>query len=191
MPAQVTRLLQRLRDGERTALDELMPIMYGELHRVARAFMSRQQSGHTLQPTALVNEAYIRLFGDLEPQLANRTHFMALMSRIMRQVLVDHARSAAADKRGGSDAHVPLDTHVEIVDSRGSHQLKLLDLHDALESLDRANHALAEVVEMHYFGGMTADEVARALGRSVHIVRHELRLARAWLRRELDRQPPG
>ena len=81
MPAQVTRLLQRLRDGERTALDELMPIMYGELHRVARAFMSRQQPGHTLQPTALVNEAYIRLFGDLEPKLADRTHFMALMSR--------------------------------------------------------------------------------------------------------------
>jgi RNA polymerase sigma-70 factor, ECF subfamily len=191
MPAQVTRLLQRLRDGERTALDELMPIMYGELHRVARAFMSRQQSGHTLQPTALVNEAYIRLFGDLEPQLANRTHFMALMSRIMRQVLVDHARSAAAAKRGGSDAHIPFDTHVEIVDGRSSQQLKLLDLHDALDALDRENHALAEVVEMHYFGGMTADEVARALGRSVHIVRHELRLARAWLRRELGRLPPG
>jgi RNA polymerase sigma factor (TIGR02999 family) len=191
MPAQVTRLLQRLRDGERTALDELMPIMYGELHRVARAFMSRQQPGHTLQPTALVNEAYIRLFGDLEPQLADRTHFMALMSRIMRQVLVDHARSAGAAKRGGSDALVPLDTHVEVVDGRGSQQLKLLDLHDALDALDRENHPLAEVVEMHYFGGMTADEVARALGRSVHIVRHELRLARAWLRRELDRLPPG
>ncbi|HEY1306627.1 MAG TPA: ECF-type sigma factor [Vicinamibacterales bacterium] len=191
MPAQVTRLLQRLRDGERTALDELMPIMYGELHRVARAFMSRQQSGHTLQPTALVNEAYMRLFGDLAPQLANRTHFMALMSRIMRQVLVDHARSAGAAKRGGPEAHVPLDTRIEIVDGRGSQQLKLLDLHDALDALDRENHALAEVVEMHYFGGMTADEVARALGRSVHIVRHELRLARAWLRRELDRQPSG
>jgi RNA polymerase sigma factor (TIGR02999 family) len=191
MPAQVTRLLQRLRDGERTALDELMPIMYGELHRVARAFMSRQQSGHTLQPTALVNEAYIRLFGDLEPQLANRTHFMALMSRIMRQVLVDHARSAGAAKRGGADAHVPWDAHVEVVDGRSTQQLKLLDLHDALDALDVENHSLAEVVEMHYFGGMTADEVARALGRSVHVVRHELRLARAWLRRELDRQPPG
>ena len=191
MPAQVTRLLQRLRDGERTALDELMPIMYGELHRVARAFMSRQQSGHTLQPTALVNEAYIRLFGDLEPQLANRTHFMALMSRIMRQVLVDHARSAGAAKRGGPDAHVPWDTRVEVVDGRSTQQLKLLDLHDALDALDRENHPLAEVVEMHYFGGMTADEVARALGRSVHVIRHELRLARAWLRRELDRLPPG
>jgi RNA polymerase sigma factor (TIGR02999 family) len=191
MPAQVTRLLQRLRDGERTALDELMPIMYGELHRVARAFMSRQQSGHTLQPTALVNEAYIRLFGDLEPQLANRAHFMALMSRIMRQVLVDHARSAAAAKRGGSEPHVPLDTHVEIMDGRGSQQLKLLDLHDALDGLERENPPLAQVVEMHYFGGMTADEVARSVGRSVHVVRHELRLARAWLRRELARLPPG
>src|SRR5512144_560997 len=113
MAAEVTRLLERLRDGERTALDELMPMMYVELHRVARSFMSRQRAGHTLQPTALVNEAYIRLFGDLEPQLANRTHFMALMSRIMRQVLVDHARSVAAAKRGGADAKVPIDTHVQ------------------------------------------------------------------------------
>ena len=191
MPAQVTHLLQRLRDGERSALDELMPLMYGELHRVARAFMSRQQSGHTLQPTALVNEAYIRLFGGLDPKLADRTHFMALMSRIMRQVLVDHARSSAAAKRGGSEEQVPLDTHVEVPDARGSQQLKLLDLHEALDALERENRSLAQVVEMHYFGGMTAEEVAHAAGRSVHIIRHELRLARAWLRRELARMPPG
>ena len=191
MPPQVTRLLQRLRDGEPTALDELMPIMYGELHRVARAFMSRQRAGHTLQPTALVNEAYIRLFGDLAPHLANRTHFMALMSRIMRQVLVDHARSVAAAKRGGDDARVQLDTHVEIEDERGRQQLNVLDLHAALDALERDNQPLAQVVEMHYFGGMTAEEVAQAVGRSVHVVRHELRLARAWLRREMAQLPPA
>jgi RNA polymerase sigma-70 factor (ECF subfamily) len=190
MPAEVTRLLQRLSDGEHAALDELMPIMYAELRRVARAFMSRQRSGHTLQPTALVNEAYIRLFADVEPQLANRSHFMALMSRIMRQVLVDHARAAAAAKRGGPEARVPLDTSIEVEDERGSQQLKLLDLHRALESLERENAALAEVVEMHYFGGMTAEEVAETARRSVHVIRHEIRLARAWLRRELDRLPP-
>jgi RNA polymerase sigma factor (TIGR02999 family) len=189
MPPQVTRLLQRLRDGEHAALDELMPIMDGELRRLARAFMSRQRMGHTLQPTALVNEAYLRLFGDQEPQLANRTHFMALMSRIMRQVLVDHARAVAAAKRGGSDARVPLDTNLEIEDERGSQQLKVLDLHRALEALARENIPLAEVVEMHYFGGMTAEEVAESCGRSVHIVRHDLRLARAWLRRELAQLP--
>ena len=189
MPPQVTRLLQRLRDGEHEALDELMPIMYGELRRIARAFMSRQRMGHTLQPTALVNEAYIRLFGDLEPRLANRTHFMALMSRIMRQVLVDHARATAAEKRGGSDARVRLDTSIEVADERGTEQMKLLDLHRALEALERENAQLAEVVEMHYFGGMTAEEVAESSGRSVHVVRHDIRLARAWLRRELAQLP--
>ncbi len=189
MPPQVTRLLQRLKDGEHAALDELMPIMDGELRRIARAFMSRQRIGHTLQPTALVNEAYIRLFGDQEPQLANRTHFMALMSRIMRQVLVDHARGVAAAKRGGADARVPLDTNIEVEDERGSQQLKLLDLHRALEALERDNAQLAEAVEMHYFGGMTAEEVADSSGRSVHVVRHDLRLARAWLRRELANLP--
>jgi len=189
MPPQVTRLLQRLKDGEHAALDELMPIMDGELRRIARAFMSRQRIGHTLQPTALVNEAYIRLFGDQEPQLANRTHFMALMSRIMRQVLVDHARGVAAAKRGGADARVPLDTNIEVEDERGSQQLKLLDLHRALEALERDDAQLAEAVEMHYFGGMTAEEVADSSGRSVHVVRHDLRLARAWLRRELANLP--
>jgi RNA polymerase sigma factor (TIGR02999 family) len=189
MPPQVTRLLQRLKDGEHAALDELMPMMDGELRRIARAFMSRQRMGHTLQPTALVNEAYIRLFGDQEPQLANRTHFMALMSRIMRQVLVDHARAVAAAKRGGSDARVPLDTNIEVEDERGSQQLKLLDLHRALEALQRENAPLAEAVELHYFGGMTAEEVAESSGRSVHVVRHDLRLARAWLRRERAKMP--
>jgi RNA polymerase sigma factor (TIGR02999 family) len=168
-----------------------MPMMYVELHRVARSFMSRQRSGHTLQPTALVNEAYIRLFGDLEPALANRTHFMALMSRIMRQVLVDHARAVAASKRGGAEGNVPLDTHVEVEDDRGSQQLKVLDLHDALDALGREDQALAQVVEMHYFGGMTAEEVAQAVGRTVHVVRHELRLSRAWLRRALAELPPA
>ena len=168
-----------------------MPIMYVELHRIARAFMSRQRQGHTLQPTALVNEAYLKLFGDVEPQLADRSHFVALMSRVMRQVLVDHARSAAAAKRGGAEARVPLDTNIEIGDEGGGQQLKLLDLHRALETLEGENSPLAQVVELHYFGGMTAEEVAESVGRSVHVVRHELRLARAWLRRELERLPPN
>ena len=120
MPPEVTQLLLRLRAGEHGALDELMPIMYVELRRIARAYMSRQRAGHTLQPTALVNEAYIKLFGDLEPQLADRAHFVALMSRVMRQVLVDHARSSGAAKRGGADGRVPLDTNIEIGDDRGS-----------------------------------------------------------------------
>jgi RNA polymerase sigma-70 factor (ECF subfamily) len=184
---EVTRLLQRAREGDRGALDELMPLVYGELRRIARSFMRRQQPGHTLQPTALVNEAFIKLFQDAEPQLADRAHFLALMSRVMRQVLVDHARAHGAVKRGGGEARVPWDTNIEVPADRGSEQVKLLDLHRALESLACENPGLAQVVEMHYFGGMTAEEAAVASARSVHVVRHDLRLARAWLRRELAR----
>jgi RNA polymerase sigma-70 factor (ECF subfamily) len=185
MSSDVTRLLQRVRAGEHSALDELMPLVHGELRRIAQAFMRRQRPGHTLQPTALVNEAFIKLFGNTQPAVADRAHFFALMSRVMRQVLVDHARSAAAGKRGGGEPRVPWDANIEIQGARGTEHLKLLDLHRALEALEREQPNLAEVVEMHYFGGMTAEEVALAVRRSVHLVRHELRFARAWLRRAL------
>jgi RNA polymerase sigma factor (TIGR02999 family) len=184
---QVTRLLQRVREGDRGALDELMPLVYGELRRIARSFMRRQRPGHTLQPTALVNEAFIKLFQDAELHLADRAHFLALMSRVMRQVLVDHARSHGAAKRGGGEAALPWDSNIEVATDRGGEHSKLLDLHRALEALTRENASLGQIVEMHYFGGMTAEEAAVVLGRSVHIVRHDLRLARAWLRRELAR----
>jgi RNA polymerase sigma-70 factor (ECF subfamily) len=182
---QVTRLLQRVRDGDRGALDELMPLVYGELRRIARSYMRRQRPGHTLQPTALVNEAFIKLFQGAEPHLVDRAHFLALMSRVMRQVLVDHARAHGAVKRAGSVARVPWDSDIEVTPDRDSEHVKLLDLHRALEALARDNALLAHVVEMHYFGGMTAEEAAVVLARSVHAVRHDLRLARAWLRREL------
>jgi RNA polymerase sigma factor (TIGR02999 family) len=185
MSSDVTRLLQRVRAGDKSALDELLPLVYRELRRIAQAFMRRQRPGHTLQPTALVNEAFIKLFAGAQPEVADRAHFLALMSRVMRQVLVDHARAVAADKRGGGEARAPWDTNIEIAGDRGTEQLRLLDLHRALESLERQNPNLGEVVEMHYFGGMTAEEVAVTAGRSVHVVRHELRFARAWLRRAL------
>jgi RNA polymerase sigma factor (TIGR02999 family) len=185
--AEVTRLLERAREGDRGALDELMPLVYGELRRIARSVMRRQPPGHILQPTALVNEAFIKLFHGTEPALADRAHFLAVMSRIMRQVLVDHARAHGTAKRGGGGARVPWDTSIEVPAARGSEQVKLLDLHRALETLARENTLLAQLVEMHYFGGMTAEEAAVASARSVHVVRHDLRLARAWLRRELAR----
>ena len=175
MTTQVTQLLQRLREGEQGALDELMPLVYGELRRMARSFMQRQQPGHTLQPTALVNEAFIKLFGGATPQVADRAHFLALMSRVMRQVLVDHARASGTAKRGGREARVPWDTNIEVGAGDATQHLKLLDLHRVLETLERENQSLAQVVEMHYFGGMTAEEVAAATGRSAHVVRHELR----------------
>ena len=184
---QVTLLLRRLHGGEQDALEQLMPLVYGELRRIAQSFMRRQRPGHTLQPTALVNEAYVKLFEDAEPHLVNRAHFLALMSRVMRQVLVDHARGLGAAKRGGGEVRVPWDTNIEVGGPDGRQQMKLLELHTAIEALDRENSSLAQVVEMYYFGGMTAEEVAAAAGRSVHVVRHELRIARAWLRRELAR----
>jgi RNA polymerase sigma-70 factor, ECF subfamily len=184
---EVTRLLHRARAGDGAALDELLPLVYGELRRIAASFMRRQQPGHTLQPTALVNEAFIKLFQGDEPQLADRAHFLALMSRVMRQILIDHARAHGASKRGGGRARVSWDTSIEVPADRGGEQIKVLDLHRALETLERENASLAQVVEMHYFGGMTAEEAAVASARSVHVVRHDLRLARAWLRRELAR----
>jgi RNA polymerase sigma-70 factor (ECF subfamily) len=184
---QVTHLLYRLRAGEPGALDELMPLVYGELRRIAQSLMRRQAQGHTLQPTALVNEAIVKLLAGAQPEFADRAHFLALMSRVMRQVLVDRARAAAAAKRGGRDARVPWDTNIEVGAADGIKHVKLLDLHRALEVLERENRSLAEVLEMHYFAGMTAEEVAAVAGRSVHVVRHELRVARAWLRRELAR----
>ena len=184
---QVTRLLERVREGDRGALDELMPLVYGELRRIAGSFMRGQRPGHTLQPTALVNEAFIKVFHDAEPRPVDRAHLLALMARVMRQVLVDHARSRGAAKRGGGEASVPWDTNIEVIADRGSEQIKLLDLHRALEALTHENASLGQLVEMHYFGGMTAEESSVVLARSVHTVRHDLRLARAWLRRELAR----
>lgn len=185
MPTEVTILLQRWREGDESALHTLMPLIYSELHRMARLFVRNRRPGETLQPTALVNEACLKLFDNGQAQFVDRAHFLAVMSRVMRQVLIDHARAAGAVKRGGGAQRVDWDTAI-IVESGGSRsQLRMLEVDRALEALLAENPALARVVEMHYFGGMTADEIALVADRSAHAIRHELRLARAWLRREL------
>jgi RNA polymerase sigma factor (TIGR02999 family) len=185
MSSQILALFQQVREGDGKALDELMPQVYDELRRIAQSFMRRQRPEHTLQPTALINEAFIKLFEDARPVFVDRAHFLALMARVMRQVLVDHARAVGAVKRGGSERRVEWDTNIEVAAARGGRPLNVLELQDALNALGRESRFLAEVVEMHYFGGMTAEEMAVVVGRSVHTVRHDLRLARAWLRREL------
>jgi RNA polymerase sigma factor (TIGR02999 family) len=187
-PPRVNELLQRLRQGEQAALEELVPLLYRELHRIAHALMLRQRPGHTLQTTALVNEACIKLIEAAHLQVEDRAHFLALVARAMRQVLVDHARALGASKRGGAQRPVPWDARLELQtgDERG--QLKVLELESALLLLASRKPELARIVEMHYFGGMTGEEMAVVLGRTAHAVRHDLRAARAWLRRELARE---
>jgi RNA polymerase sigma-70 factor, ECF subfamily len=133
-----------------------------------------------------VNEAYLKLFGHSEIEFADRTHFFALVSRAMRRILVDHARARAAARR--NEGQVPFDTAIEFEAGAGAEPIKLLDLDLAMDALAREHNSLAELIEMRYFGGMTAEETAEVVGRSAHVVRHKLRLAHAWLRRELAGQ---
>ncbi|HEV8038279.1 MAG TPA: ECF-type sigma factor [Bryobacteraceae bacterium] len=185
MASEITLLLYRWREGDERALHELMPLVYSELRRIAQRVMRKQRPGQTLEPTALVNEAYLKLFDSGEPQFADRAHFLAVMARTMRQVLIDYARASAAAKRGGQERRVTWDTAIQIGSGASPPQLRLLELDRAMEALSEENKTLAEIVEMHYFGGMTAEEIAVAIHRSAHSIRHELRLARAWLRGEL------
>jgi RNA polymerase sigma-70 factor, ECF subfamily len=179
----ITELLHQMRGGDESARGELISVVYQTLHRIAQSQLRWERPGHTLQPTALVNEAYLKLFGHSEIQFADRAHFFAVVSRVMRQILVDHARARAAARR--NKGQVQLDTSIEFAAGAGTEPMKLLDLDLAMDALALERSSLAELIEMRYFGGMTAEETAEVVGRSVHVVRHELRLAHAWLRREL------
>ena len=179
----ITELLHQMRAGDESARGELISVVYHTLHRIAESQLRKERPDHTLQPTALVNEAYLKLFGHSEIEFADRAHFFAVVSRAMRRILVDHARARATARRSG--AQVQLDTSIEFEAGAAAEPMKLLDLDLAMDALAREQSSLAELIEMRYFGGMTAEETAEVVGRSVHIVRHELRLAHAWLRREL------
>jgi len=163
-----------------------MEAVHTTLHRIARGYLRKERSDHTLQPTALVNEAYLKLFGRSEVQFVDRAHFFAVVSQAMRRILVDYARMRAAARRKGE--HVPLDTNLQLEADGDGGQIALLDLDLALEGLAQQNRSLAELIEMRYFGGMTAEETAEVVGRPVHVVRQDLRVAHAWLRRELARR---
>ena len=181
MDTQITELFQRLKKGDANARQELMPLIYSELRVIAGKYLQKERKDHTLQPTALVNEVYIRMFGGAAPSVADKAHFLAIASQMMRRILVDYARTRGSEKRGGN-LH-----RVETVDVGTEHPdfLPLLELDRALDELAAENPGLAQAVEMHYFGGLTADEAAEVTGRSVHAVRHDLRFAQAWLRRAL------
>jgi len=181
----ITALLDQLRAGSDSARAELMEVVYATLHRIARSHLRKERSDHTLQPTALVNEAYLKLFGRAEIQFADRAHFFAVVSQAMRRILVDHARARATARREGE--RVALSPAIEVEAEAGKGRIDLLQLDFAMDALAHEKSSLAELIEMRYFGGMTAEETAEVVGRSVHVVRHELRLAHAWLRREMAR----
>jgi RNA polymerase sigma factor (TIGR02999 family) len=182
-------LLERFRAGDEAALDELVTALYSELRRVASRHLRGERPGHTLQTTALVHEVYLKMAGDRECGFNDRAHFLSVASRVMRQVLVDYARARATKKRAG-DEHgklQPLTTGIQMEVKKDLAPVELLDLDAALEVLAREDSTLAQLIEMRYFGGMTAEQTAEALGQSVHIVRHDLRLAQAWLSRRLSK----
>jgi RNA polymerase sigma factor (TIGR02999 family) len=178
---EITELLQRVHEGEPEALNAVIPLVYDELKKLASARLRNQAHGEVLQTTALVHEAYLRMSNGRHPSYENRSHFFGIASRVMRLILVDAARAQGADKRNGA-GEVPL---ADLPELGCQPEGTLLALNEALERLEASDPLKVQLIEMRYFGGMTAEESAAALRRSVHAVRRELRFAQAWLRKEL------
>lgn len=184
----VTVLLQDLAQGDRAALDSLLPLLYSELRRLADSCLRRERSDHTLQPTALVHEAYVRLVQQDQPDYRSRSHFYGVAAQVMRQILVDHARSRNAAKRGGGAVKQSLDEGFMYSDERPE---LMIALDDALTALAAHSELKAKLIEMSYFGGLTQEECGEVLNLPPHTVFRELRLARAWLQRELSNESSG
>ncbi len=183
-PGAVTQLLARAKAGNAAALEELVPLVYVELRRIAGRYVRRERAGHSLQATALVHEAYLRLLKDADLTFENRAHFLGIAARSMRQILVEHARARDAEKRGGERQRVTLD---EGVAAGGPVDVDLLALEEALERLAALNAHHARIVELRFFGGLTNEETAAALDISPATVKRAWVVARAWLFRELTR----
>jgi RNA polymerase sigma factor (TIGR02999 family) len=181
-PHQITGLLIDWRNGDQGALEQLIPLVHDELRRVARRHMARERAGHTLQATALVNEAYVRLIDIKQVNWQDRAHFFAMSSRLMRRILVDFARAKGYQKRGGDAQKVSFDEGL-VVSSEPGQDLAALD--DALTALAAFDARKAQVVEMRFFGGLSVEETAEALKVSVDTVMRDWKLAKAWLLREL------
>jgi RNA polymerase sigma factor (TIGR02999 family) len=182
MAGDLTQLLERWGQGDRGAVGELIPLVYQELHGMARSYLRRERPGHTLQCTALVHEAYVRLSALKGIQWASRAQFFAISARVMRHILVDHARGRRADKRGGGVVAVPLD---EALTVPAAPDLDLPALDRALSRLAALDERKARIVELRYFGGLSIHEVADATRCSPTTVKREWTIARAWLYREL------
>jgi RNA polymerase sigma factor (TIGR02999 family) len=181
-PSEITRLLEDWSRGDRQALDTLMPLVHDELHRLARGYLARERPGHTLQATALVNEAYLRLVGEREMQWQSRAHFIGVAAQLMRFILVDHCRRKQYRKRGGGAARVTFDENLQVTTERGE---ELMALDQALTKLAQQDERKSRIAELRYFGGLSVEETAEALSVSVATVMRDWRLTRAWLQREL------
>jgi len=184
---EITRLLQAWSEGEQSALDRLIPLVYQELHRLAHHYMGRERTGHTLQTTALLNEAYLRLVESAKPNWQSRTHFFAVSAQVMRRILVDWARSRQALKRGGQEQPIELEEALVIAEAPGAN---LVGLDDALKALAAIDPRKSEVVELRFFGGLSVEETAEVLKVSPETVMRDWKFAKSWLRRELRKEKP-
>jgi len=183
MADSASSLIRRSREGDRSALDELVPLVYAELRKMAAGYLRNERPGHTLQPTALVNEVYLRMAGAGSADFLNRTHFLGVAAFLMRQVLTQHARTRRAAKRGGGVTAFALHDELDFSPERAA---TVIALDDALTALAAVDSEQARFVELRFYSGMTADEIAAVTGVSVHRVRHRLRIALAWLHREVN-----
>lgn len=178
----VTQLLLQLTRGNQAVMEELLPVVYDELRRLAASYLRRERPGHTLQPTALVHEAYMRLVDQTQVNWQNRAHFFGVAAQLMRRILVDHARRHQAEKRGGFRQKLTLD---EAVDYSQTRDVDLVKLDDALTALAKFDARQSRIVELRFFGGLTIEETAEALGISPATVKVDWSMAKAWLCREI------
>ena len=179
---EVTRILQDWNDESPAAAERLMPLVYDELRRLARSYLQRERSHHSLQATEIVHEAFLRLVDQQTATWQDRAHFFRIAAQTMRRILVDHARSQLAEKRGGEWSKVEFDLAMEVAAPR---QIDVIALDDALLDLAKLNPQHSQIVELRFFGGLTIEEVAKSLGVSPRTVQREWRMARAWLQREI------
>ena len=179
-PPEVTQLLADWGKGDRSALDKLLPLVHSELRRIAQRQMSGERPGHTLQATALVNEAYLKLAGQQRFDWQNRAHFFAVCAQVMRHILIDHARAGAREKRGGGAVQVSLNDALVVAEDQAAH---FLALDEALRELERLDPQKGKIVELRYFGGLSVEEAAEVLNVSPRTVRREWQRAKAWLYR--------
>ncbi len=182
-PSNVTQMLHDWSDGDQEVLDKLIPIVYEELRRQAARYLRRERPGHTLQTTALIHEAYLRLIDQKDVQWQNRAHFYAISAQLMRRILVDHARSRQAAKRGGSGIKLPLEEAMIASEGR---EVDLVALDEALERLAKIDPQQSRVVELKFFSGLSVEETAEVLAVSPRTVKRDWNVAKAWLRREIS-----